>query len=116
MTKDAFEQRLALLRDEYRRELPARVLEVEKLWREVAAGAAGPARLRDLQRAIHSFTGSAEMFGFPELTESARAAEAFLEPFVAERSMPGPAEQKDFESLLASLQRDARQGGGRDAE
>jgi len=108
MSTDAFEQQLALLRAEYRRDLPAMVHEAQSLWRELASGSAPPERLPDLLRKLHSIAGSAKTFGLPEETESARAAEAFLEPFCAACAMPGVAEQSGFELLLESMKRSAQ--------
>jgi len=107
MSTDAFERHLALLRAEYRRDLPDTLLGAERLWRDLAAGIARPDRLIDLQRELHSIAGSAKTFGLPQVTESARAAEAFLEPFSASRTLPGAAEQASFEQLLDALKRSA---------
>ena len=98
---------MALLRAEHRCDLPAALLGVESLWRELAAGSAPPERLMELQRQLHSIAGSAKTFGLPQLTESARAAEDFLEPFGAAGSLPGAAEQAQFGCLLHALKRAA---------
>ena len=107
MSTDAFEQEMASLRAEYRRDLPATLVEAQSLWRELATGCARPERLIDLQRELHSIAGSAKTFGLPQVTERAREAEEFLEPFRAAGIMPGAAEQARFERLLDALQRSA---------
>ena len=98
---------MALLRAEYRRDLPAALLGVESLWRDLAAGSVPPERLMELQRRLHSIAGSAKTFGLPQLTESAREAEDFLEPFGAAGTLPAAAERAQFECLLHALKRAA---------
>jgi len=107
MSSDAFEQQMAMLRAEYRHDLPATLLGVENLWRSLATGSVPPARLMELQRQLHSIAGSAKTFGLAQLTESARAAEDFLEPYCAAGALPGVTEQAHLERLLHALKRAA---------
>jgi hypothetical protein len=69
----------------YRRDLPAKIAELETLW---SAG-----RIAELRRALQGLRGSAGRFGLPEVGEAARAAEDCLvdDPGVVQRNAFGNA-------------------------
>jgi HPt (histidine-containing phosphotransfer) domain-containing protein len=70
---------------QYRRDLPAKIGEMEGLW---SAG-----RIAELRRALHTFSGSAGTFGLPEIGKAAAAAEECLvdEPDALQRNAFGNA-------------------------
>jgi two-component system, OmpR family, response regulator len=88
---------------DYRRKLPARLDRIEIEQRDLAAGTAPASGLRDLHRELRSIAGSAKMFGLPAVSEAARAAEAFLEPFDAGGNTPAAGEWAAFKLLLERL-------------
>jgi len=92
---------------DYRRKLPARLDRLENAQCELAAGMAPAGALEELHRELHTLAGSAEMFGLPEVTASARAAEAFLEPYRAGGRMPAAGDWAAFRLLLEKLRRAA---------
>ena len=108
MTAEAFRQQLAAISAEYRSGLPAKLAELDALWKELASGAGEPGRMGDLLRALHSMAGSAKTFGVSGVSEAAAAAESFLEPFSKRRKMPKGARQVAFTRLLDDLKRAAR--------
>jgi HPt (histidine-containing phosphotransfer) domain-containing protein len=100
VSTDKFREALAALSEEYRAELPERMLELDALWSAAQTAVQPPQTLR---RALHSIAGSARTFGLPELSSSARRAEQLLDA-CCERGEPLPQEAKaDFESLLQAL-------------
>ncbi len=108
MTAEAFKRQLEALSAEYRSGLAQKFAELDGLWRDLAGGAAGPDRLGDLQRELHSIAGAARTFGVAGVSEAAAAAESFLEPFCKRRKLPPPARHAEFERLLAALKQAAR--------
>ena len=107
MTVEAFKQQLAALGAEYRRTLPAKLDEIDALWRNLASGAAAPARLVDLQRALHTIAGTARTLGVAGVSEAAAAAEAAVEPHAGRGKLPPAAGRKKLEDLLAALRASA---------
>ncbi len=92
---------------DYRRKLPARLERLENAQRELAGGTAPAGGLAELHRELHTIAGSAEMFGLPEVSEAARAAEAFLEPYRTGGAMPAAGGWAALKLLLAKLRRAA---------
>ena len=74
---EAFEDVMRTLAAEYRGKLPARLEDIERLWRESESDAQA---LVSLRRELHTVAGSAATFGLPALSAAARAAEHHLDP------------------------------------
>jgi len=104
MTPDAFKRRLEAQSADYRRGLPAKLAELDELWRGLASGALEPGRLA-LQRELHTLAGTAKTFGVAGVSEAAAAAESLLEPYGRRSRLPGAAKQAEFERLLEALKR-----------
>lgn len=107
MTSEAFKQQFEALSADYRRRLPEKFAKLDNLWHALKSGSLAPARMVDLQRELHTLVGTAKTLGVPAVTESARVAESFLEPFTAQCAIPGPAEQIEFDLLLDALKQSA---------
>ena len=102
MSIEAFRQQLETLAADYRRTLPRKLDEIELLWRELAAGA-GSARLKELERALHTLAGTAKTMGAPGVSEAAAAAESFIAPYGRRGKLPPVAQRDRFEKLLQAL-------------
>lgn len=102
---DDLARELAALGAEYRASLPQRLVDIDAAWRAVERGEA--AALRTLLRGLHSIAGSALTFGLPELSESAAAAEDWIEPYSERQEAPPAAAHEAFETLLAAVRRAA---------
>lgn len=107
MSNDAFRKYLEELSAEYRAGLPQKIAEVDALWAGLNSGAESSARIEDLQRLLHTLAGSARTFGAAAVSETAKAAEIFLEPCCAAGATPMGAQRADFETLLAALRQAA---------
>lgn len=105
--KEEFRRRLDAITAEYRQSLPQRFAEIEGLARALASDSMAPARMADLKRELHSLAGSGKTLGLPAVSESAAAAESFLEPFCEQGTIPGLNEWAQFEPLLDALKRSA---------
>jgi len=116
-SKRSPEDQLQALFKSYAADLPAKIEEIDKLWKRVASGDDRLA-LTALYRALHSLAGSGETFGYPQLSKCAREMELTLEPYQASAAIPGEVIQP-LSSMLDSLKRatakpDARPAGDRD--
>jgi HPt (histidine-containing phosphotransfer) domain-containing protein len=105
MSEDSIRAELEEISAEYRGGLPARFARLEALRSGLAAGTTPAARIADLRRELHSLAGSAKTFGFPALTDAARAAEAFLDPYCDEGKGPDPGGWARIRELLVALER-----------
>jgi len=108
MSSDAFKRHFEKASAEYLRRLPHKLTELERLWEDVTTGAGSASSLLSLQRELHTLAGTAQTMGAPAVTDAARAAESFLEPFVAGGTVPPAAEHTAFGQLLAALTRSAQ--------
>ncbi len=75
---DVARLQLQKLRAAFVGRLPSRFAEIRSLIDRLAAHAHGPSDLETLHRLVHSITGSAGTFGFPELSNAARQLEGRL--------------------------------------
>jgi HPt (histidine-containing phosphotransfer) domain-containing protein len=92
------EDPLAALRAEYRAALPQRLQAIEQLRAALAAGTLPAGQRLELQRQLHSLAGSGKTFGLPEVSATARAAEALLEA-------PGEPDWTELERLVQAIAR-----------
>jgi chemotaxis protein histidine kinase CheA len=107
MASEAFERFFEELRADYGRRLPEKLAELDNLWGGMTNGSLDSARLINLQHELHTLVGTAKTMGLPAVTDAARAAESFLEPFLAQDVLPAPAAQRKFKRLLEELKRSA---------
>lgn len=92
----------ASLRDYFAARLPERLREVDEAWEQVRASGWKEEETRTLYRLAHSLTGAGATFGFPAVTDAARALEQRLKP-VAQGGTPP--EDGVIAELLAGLHR-----------
>lgn len=112
-----FRERLQGLGRRYERHLPGAAREVRDLWKQVQcqADADGVRRLYDQ---VHRLAGSAGLYGFPELSASARACAeglADLPDRDPERAGHLQALRGRFERLVADLECATATGPGKPA-
>ena len=93
------EQQLAELRISYTADLGRRLAELHSLWASLAVQWQKPAE-ESLHHMVHSIAGSAETFGYPELT---RLARALLVPVRAIEGIPDSQLQTEIGQKLADL-------------
>jgi HPt (histidine-containing phosphotransfer) domain-containing protein len=103
MASDVFKHYLDELGADYRRRLPHKLAELDHLWNDLTIGSAPPARFADLQRELHNLVGTAKTLGLPAVTDAARAAETFLEPFLSQSAPIEPVARGAFKQLLDDL-------------
>jgi chemotaxis protein histidine kinase CheA len=99
----AFRQQVEAMAKEYRAALPALLGELDGLWRAVRQGGAAPESMLALRRGLHTLAGAAGTFGLTALTEAARAAEGFLDPYCDGGRLLEPADQAALERLLDAV-------------
>jgi HPt (histidine-containing phosphotransfer) domain-containing protein len=94
---------------EYRSGLAGRLRAVEGLWRALAEDGKDEKKLADLLRELHSLAGSAKTFGLAAVSEAARTAETFLEPYGKKGTVPAGRKGAEFERLIETLSGSAKQ-------
>ncbi len=106
MTSAAFQQHLAAMAAEYGATLPAKLGELDSMWRAVRDGGP-PESLDQLRRALHTMAGTAGTFGLRPVTDSARAAESFLDPYCESAVSLKLDDHAVFENLLEAVRQSA---------
>jgi chemotaxis protein histidine kinase CheA len=79
-THITFEQKLATLKANYALQLPNKLAEIHRGWRELNEHMAEEP-LTLLHRNVHSLIGTSGTLGFTELSKAARALETTLKPW-----------------------------------
>ena len=110
MEPEAFEQYLAALSAEYRCSLLEKLNHIDHLWGLLSKGSTAAGQLNALHRELHSLAGSAKTFGIPTVSEAARIAEFFIEPYSMVGALPAAPTLAEFEVLLENLRRAADPG------
>ncbi len=107
------------LRDDYVARLPQRRAAIMEAWRTMIGGGWSPDAATGFHRMVHGLTGSGLTFGFPELTDSARAVEHLLQEIIAAGKPPGAAaipemdaELHRLEALIGAIVEAGTTGGG----
>ena len=93
---------LAALRDAYAASLPARLDELEALYRALCAGA-GMQSLALLHAAAHKLAGSGGTFGFDGVGGAARRLEHMLRGWLTTAQVPDTTELLSLEPVLAEI-------------
>jgi chemotaxis protein histidine kinase CheA len=106
MTTAAFRQQFAALAAEYRATLPEKFGELESMWSAVREGGSFEG-LDSLRRALHTIAGTAGTFGLGGVTDSARAAERFLDAYCESGASLKPGDCAAFEGLLKAVRQSA---------
>ena len=100
---ESIEQQLEVLYREYAQELPQRFASIEATWSDLTQGDWDIGALRKLHRMAHSLAGSGASFGFPEVSESARALEIVLKDLLKTERVPGSHELREVRERLLAL-------------
>jgi len=100
----------ASLKDYFAGRLPARLGEIDEAWSAVQAAGWNGEAARTFHRLAHSLAGAGSTFGFPAVTDAARALEVRLRAALqgAPPAPPEPPEDTEVAELLAALARAAR--------
>ena len=75
------ESQLHALHARYQTSLPNKRASIELAWRALCADCSDPVRLESLMRLVHRLAGSAASYGYLEIGEFARSADALIEQF-----------------------------------
>lgn len=101
MERADFQNALNQLRAEYAQHLPARISEIETVWHTLRAEWNAEEFTRFI-RGAHSLAGSGATYGFPRVSQSARALERYAKQLEASVA-PTPEHAAQIELLLGHL-------------
>ena len=104
---DVVQAKLAKLKQKYGSELPNKISSVEAAFAPALAGPWEEQICATAYRQIHSLAGSAGTYGFTEISEVARAAEALLKQTLETRSPLQEAQKSQVNDLVAKLREKA---------
>src|SRR5258705_9071070 len=85
-------ERLESLRARYAARVQEKIEQIEEIWRGLARGAWNDEAAQTLQRMLHNLVGSGATFGFPAISERARALDLLLRAAL-DRAVPPAIEQ-----------------------
>ena len=103
MKQADFQVALIALRDEYQSNLPAKIQQLEELWRGLCEDAWDVEAFHLFTRLAHSLAGSGATYGFVQVSQAARALEVCAKQFNL-NARPNERERAALEILLAQLQ------------
>lgn len=103
MDPETFKKYLSALSADYRATLTEKLMHIDQMWKELTAGSTAFGPMTTLHRELHTLAGSAKTFGLPEVSEAARVAEHFIEPYTMVGALPAAPKLVEFENLLAAL-------------
>ncbi len=89
---------------QYAAGLPAKILEIKSIWQELLDQPWNNARFAELHRKLHTVAGSAGTFGFPEVGQGARVAEALIKVVMLGAAPPDATDKEHIQAALTSLE------------
>jgi len=108
---DVVQQQFLELRRHFAEKFPQRADSIDEAWKKASESAWDRQAFRELHRSVHGLTGSGTTFGYPAVSEAARAAEGVMNA-VAERKNPPTDEwRRQIGSYVANLTGVLRSGG-----
>ncbi len=110
MDPETFKKYLSALSADYRATLAEKLLHIDQMWKELTAGSTAHGPMTTLHRELHTLAGSAKTFGLPAVSEAARVAEHFIEPYALVDALPAAPKLIEFENLLVALRESAGPG------
>ncbi|MFT3931687.1 MAG: response regulator [Spongiibacteraceae bacterium] len=103
-----FAERMAALTEQFRRELPSRLMTLQQQWQVLDAEWNIAERNLDALRGLHSSThnlaGAGATFGYDELTTRARAIDRHFKIALEQKQLPDAAARIEIGTLFAALE------------
>lgn len=96
-------KKLAALREDYSRKLPAKLQQVTDLWNKCCYFNWSTEALVVLHNLVHSLAGGGKTFGYPALSDAAKQLEAQLETIVQSPHVPDDQQKSHISQLVAAL-------------
>lgn len=104
--EEAIKQQFKELQREYASRLPQKILDLEKMWRDVLNSDETAVQLAKFRRMVHSIAGSGETFGFKDITDIARQLEVQLDMIIVEGAETVSDHQDQIDRLLDDMRHD----------
>ncbi len=109
--QDNLREQLRRLHESYAEQLPDKIQEIEQTWQRAFDAAADAPDLAEFHRLVHSLAGSGGTFGFPKVSEAARAIEQATKVLIDNPQPPSTRDRKHIAHLLKDLHRSIRKPG-----
>ena len=109
-TEPDIAQRLQLLQDEFSRQLPGKLEQLDATWRTIEGG--DLSLLSSLYQQAHSLTGSGATFGFVELSRASRSLEQTLQALLAAGAGLGETQRAHISKWLQLVQESSKMAAG----
>ncbi len=100
---DALQAQLLELKRSYARQLPEKIARIDNAFQSFFAAAWEEQTCATTYRLIHSLAGSSGTYGYAEICQVARLAEAILKTSQESRTLPGSTAQQEALRLTARL-------------
>ena len=100
---EAIQQHIQDLRQNYSDQLPDKIDEMEQIWGEIQNNTDNRKRFERLRRMTHTLIGSAETFGFDDITKYARELELVLDMVIVEGERILDSKRDEIERLLDNM-------------
>jgi len=108
--KALFQAKLNAMQETFKVGLPARLIEIQKIWETVQTGADVSESLVILHRLVHTLTGSAGTFGYQQLSHDSRALEILLKGLIGHEDVNFGESSRQIQEMIYSLVEVARSG------
>lgn len=108
--KVMFQAKLNALQDKFKASLPARLSEIQQVWKSVQAAAKVSEDLDILHRLVHTLTGSAGTFGYRKLSRDSRALEILLKGLISHPEVNPDENSRQIQEMIRGLVKLAGEG------
>jgi DNA-binding response OmpR family regulator len=100
---EAARQHIQDLRQNYSDQLPDKIDDMERIWGEIQNNTDNKLRFAKLRRMTHTLIGSAETFGFDDITKYARELELVLDMVIVEGDRVLESKKEEIDRLLDNM-------------
>ena len=101
--KPTLEERLSVLREAYRQQVPAKLNEISALWSSLNTGDWDWDIAHKIHLRTHTLAGSAPTFGFVKLGQNARRIEHLCKQWIDNNKAPSEDERNKTSAILTVL-------------
>ena len=102
-TTDDTQEMLRLLRENYAARLPEKLKQIKEYWQTLEQSGWETETAQKLHALVHKLAGSGASYGFPEVSQTARDLEVYLEEILENQTSPTSNWQTEIKQMLDEL-------------